>query len=101
MSCSPAVQAVFAFVFFLENRWKVSPFSLCISCCFVSKKVALEDLQSASRFLRKALRLREKYMDFAHQSFPNVTRRFIHPAAYPLGNQDTSSIHSSQGEGMS
>ena len=41
-------------------------------------------------------------MDFAHQSFPNVTRRFIHPiASFPLPNQDTGSVHSSQGDGMS
>ena len=44
-----------------------------------SFQIALEDLQSASLLLCKALRLREKYMDTALQSFPSVTRRFIHP----------------------
>lgn len=65
-------------------------------------QMAMEDLPTASKQLRKALRLREKYMDIAQQSFPNVTRRFIDPTntcAFP-GN-DTASQHSSQADGES
>ena len=43
----------------------------------LSEKMAMEDLPAASKQLRKALLLRAKYMDIAHQSFPNITRRFI------------------------
>lgn len=37
-----------------------------------------EDLQIAQKFLKRALRLREKYMKDATQYFPDVTKRFIH-----------------------
>lgn len=37
-----------------------------------------EDLYHAAKHLTKALKLREKYMDFSSQSFPSVTRRHIH-----------------------
>lgn len=37
-----------------------------------------EDLHHAAKHLTKALKLREKYMDLSSQSFPSVTRRYIH-----------------------
>ena len=64
-------------------------------------QIAMEDLSMASKLLRKALRLREKYMDTALQSFPNVTRRFIDPSnACPYPGADASSLHSSQADGL-
>lgn len=37
-----------------------------------------EGLQHAAKHLTKALKLREKYMDASSQTFPSVTRRYIH-----------------------
>lgn len=37
-----------------------------------------EDLQHAAKHIIQALKLREKYMDWSCQSFPSVTRRYIH-----------------------
>lgn len=39
--------------------------------------VPLEDLERASRFLIKALEMRERYMTISHQSFPHTTGRFV------------------------
>ncbi|XP_075748782.1 AMP deaminase isoform X11 [Rhipicephalus microplus] len=39
--------------------------------------VPLEDLHQASKLLVSALRLREKYMEISHQSFPKATKRFL------------------------
>lgn len=64
-------------------------------------QMAMEDLPTASKQLRKALRLRAKYMDCALQSFPHLTRRFIdptHTSAFPA--TDASSQHSSQADGQ-
>lgn len=36
----------------------------------------MEDLRNASELLLKALEVREKYMKFSHQSFPNLVKRF-------------------------
>ncbi|KAG8191767.1 hypothetical protein JTE90_008829 [Oedothorax gibbosus] len=41
--------------------------------------VPLEDLQQASSLLLQALGLRKKYMDYAGQSFPAITARFLKP----------------------
>ena len=37
----------------------------------------MEDLRNASELLLKALEVREKYMKFSHQSFPNLVKRFL------------------------
>ncbi|XP_033758871.1 AMP deaminase 2-like isoform X7 [Pecten maximus] len=39
--------------------------------------VPLKDLEQASKSLVKALMIREKYMAMSHQSFPNITARFL------------------------
>ncbi|XP_021362572.1 AMP deaminase 2-like isoform X5 [Mizuhopecten yessoensis] len=39
--------------------------------------VPLKDLEEASKSLVKALMIREKYMAMSHQSFPNITARFL------------------------
>lgn len=43
----------------------------------------LENLQGnvegLEKIFERALRLRQKYMKLAHQSFPSLTRRFINP----------------------
>ncbi|GFS38292.1 AMP deaminase 2 [Nephila pilipes] len=41
--------------------------------------VPLEDLQQASSILQQALKLRQKYMTYAIQSFPAITARFLKP----------------------
>ncbi|KAF8795086.1 AMP deaminase 2-like [Argiope bruennichi] len=41
--------------------------------------VPLEDLKQASSMLLQALNLRQKYMNFANQSFPALTARFLKP----------------------
>lgn len=45
------------------------------------------DLHHAAKHLTKALKLREKYMDIAGQSFPSVTRRYIHRRQSLITNQ--------------
>ena len=37
----------------------------------------MEDLRNASELLLKALEVREKYMKYSHQSFPNLVKRFL------------------------
>jgi len=37
-----------------------------------------EEEKHVQKFIRKALRMRDRYMREAHQSFPATTRRFIH-----------------------
>lgn len=39
--------------------------------------VPLEDLERASKLLITSLELRERYMHMSHQSFPQVTGRFV------------------------
>lgn len=39
----------------------------------------MDDLNQASKLIRKALKLRQQYMHYAKQSFPNVTARFLKP----------------------
>lgn len=41
--------------------------------------VPFEDLQQASKLLRKALRLRDKYMKISKQSFSSIIKRFLYP----------------------
>ena len=37
----------------------------------------MEDLRNASELLLKALEVREKYMKYSYQSFPNLVKRFL------------------------
>ena len=37
----------------------------------------MEDLRNASELLLKALQVREKYMKYSYQSFPNLVKRFL------------------------
>ena len=37
----------------------------------------MEDLRNASELLLKALEVREKYMKYSHQSYPNLVKRFL------------------------
>lgn len=42
-------------------------------------QVPIDDLFQASQLIHKALKLRQQYMHYAKQSFPNVTSRFLKP----------------------
>lgn len=44
---------------------------------FGNFQVPMEDLQSASRLLVKALEIRERYMRFSQQSFPSSVQKFL------------------------
>ena len=37
----------------------------------------MEDLRNASELLLKALEVREKYMKYSHQTYPNLVKRFL------------------------
>ena len=37
------------------------------------------NVEGLEKIFERALRLRQKYMKLAHQSFPSLTRRFINP----------------------
>ncbi|XP_069942134.1 AMP deaminase 2-like isoform X4 [Cherax quadricarinatus] len=53
----------------------------------VKGKMPVEDISKSSKLLIEALRLREKYMAWAVQSFPSVTARFLREAGMedPMG----------------
>lgn len=41
-------------------------------------KISLNDLHSVSKLLVEALKIRERYMNMSHQSFPTITSKFLH-----------------------
>lgn len=51
-------------------------------------QVPVEDLQQASTLLLQALKLRQKYMNYANQSFPAITARFLKPRNEHWFNSD-------------
>ncbi|KAI1285996.1 AMP deaminase 2 [Halotydeus destructor] len=61
-----------------------------------------QDLHIARDLLGKALRFREKYVDMGHQSFPDITRKYIYPPtaqemAEPVVHVPVSVTFASQG----
>lgn len=65
-------------VMILWINLKHNPFALTFRNSKLLFQYHIEDLQYASKLLRKALRLRERYMDASLQSFPISTRRFLY-----------------------
>jgi len=53
-----------------------------------------EDLQLATRDLGDALRRREKYMEISHQSFPEVTKKYINDDYSEFDEGDAGYINS-------